>query len=486
MAVRGTRKAKAAPSPGRGLDKDLAFWGAYVRLFAVAPPAIPSSCREMAACRFYSWRPAKEATHKKRPSRRAEGHALEVENVAYKFRGYPDGTQQHELSQNIGGCRWMWNRLKHDRDAVYRELGADIHNTPAEYKDMEGLEWLGTLDSYALCNVQLDHERAYREWLSGEKGAPRYKKKHRAKASYTTTKDKRCGNICIRNGCLVLPKISGPIRLKMHRPLPGCCTVKAVTVCHEPDGKWTFSILCEKPAKEVRLPEGIEAFMEDGDAASISHVGLDMSLPYLFVDSDGCLPSYMNDGVLVEFRKAYKALEEKIAREQRRLSKMEKGSNNYRRQCRKVAKLHAKAKQQRDDFLHQVAVRLARGNDIISIEDLDMAAMKQALCFGKSVSDNGWGRFTGILEQKCREYGCVLVRVGKWFPSSKTCCHCGYVHKELKLTDRAYVCPRCGHAMGRDHQAAINIDIEGLRIVLSWREEPKEAIKPAGIRIRVA
>ena len=83
--------------------------------------------------------------------------------------------------------------------------------------------------------------------------------------------------------------------------------------------------------------------------------------------------------------------------------------------------MHAKAKHQRNDFLHQIAVRLARAYDVISIEDLDMSAMKQALKFGKSVSDNGWGNFITILEQKCLEYGCLFVKVSKWFPSSKTC-----------------------------------------------------------------
>ena len=155
------------------------------------------------------------------------------------------------------------------------------------------------------------------------------------------------------------------------------------------------------------------------------------------MDSDGCLPSYMVNDVVVSFRKCYRGLESRIAREQRKLSRMVMGSNNYKKQCVKIAKLHARAKQQRNDFLHQIAVRLARTYDVISIEDLNMAAMKRTMKFGKSVSDNGWGTFVRILEEKCEQYGCMLVKVSRWFPSSKTCRHCGYVHTELKLQDRA-------------------------------------------------
>ena len=203
-----------------------------------------------------------------------------------------------------------------------------------------------------------------------------------------------------------------------------------------------------------------------------------MNITNLFVDSDGCLPAYIVNDVVVSFRKCYRALEKRIAREQRKLSRMVKDSNNYKKQCKRIAKLHAKAKHQRNDFLHQIAVRLALAYDVISIEDLDMSAMKQALKFGKSVSDNGWGTFVTILEQKCLEYGCLLVKVSKWFPSSKTCCHCGHVHEDLKLNDRTYICPKCGHVMDRDYQAAVNIDREGLRILIDTYRDGKGKIKP--------
>ena len=402
-------------------------------------------------------------------SRRPKGGADEVSNMAFCFVGYPDEGQQHAMLQNIGGCRWMWNRMKADRDLLYKEMGIYLPITPADYKDLDECSWLKDLDSLALANVQLRHERAYNDFFSGKKGYPRFKKKSLCRESYTTN---RVGNnLRLEGGRLTLPKVPGTVRLRCHRKIPAWYTLKSCTVSHEPDGKWMFSLLFEYKKTEWTPTDRLKRFFETGDTSVLRHIGLDMSLPDLYVDSDGCLPSYENAGSLIIFRKAYRGLEKKIAREQRKLSRMVKHSSNYEKQCIRIAKLHARAKQQRRDFLHQTAVRLAMSYDVISIEDLDMSAMKQALRFGKSVSDNGWGMFTRILEGKCLQYGTLLIKVDKWFHSSKTCMHCGHIHKELKLSDRTYICPKCGHVMDRDHQAAVNIDEEGLRMLMdSWKK----------------
>ena len=116
-------------------------------------------------------------------------------------------------------------------------------------------------------------------------------------------------------------------------------------------------------------------------------------------------------------------------------------------------------------FPAQMACRLARAYDVIAVEDLNMAAMKKSLNFGRSVSDNAWGTFLTILEGQCKKYGHMLLFVSKWFPSTKTCLSCGYIHKEITLKDRTYICPSCGHVMDRDYQAAVNLREEALRII---------------------
>ena len=415
---------------------------------------------------------------KRNSSKKTEG---DFTYMAYCFEGFPDEEQEAFMKSTIGGCRFLWNRMKADRDEFYQQMGTKLQNTPADYKDIEGLEWLNDLDSLALANVQLNHESAYSDFLSGKKGCPKFKKKGIAKESYTTNLviDKNGNhNITFNNGMLKLPKMKNPIKLRQHRTIIKGGTLKKVTVTHLPTGKWNFSLTYQYQAEEKTISDKIEEFIKTGDENLIKHIGLDMSLPNLFVDSNNCLPSYIVNDVVVSFRKCYLALEDKIVREQRKLSHMVKDSNNYKKQCKKIAKLYTKAKQQRNDFLHQIAVRLAREYDVISIEDLDIAALKQTLHFGKSISDNGWGIFVSILEQKCLENDCLLIRVDKWFPSSKTCCHCGHIHNELKLKDRTYICPKCGHVMDRDYQAAVNIDREGLRILIDTYRDRKGKIKP--------
>ncbi len=350
-----------------------------------------------------------------------------------------------------------------DYNLMWKELGFTVPMTPADYKDVSGLEWLRDMDSSNLANVQLHLEKARSDHFSGDKGRPRFKKKNVCADSYTTT----CTNNNIRmegNG-IRLPKIAGVVRLSIHRPVAPGGTLKNVTVTREPDGKWYFSVVFEYAAEEPEPSPELKQFFETGDGTKLSGIGLDMSVPFLYIDSTGKKPSYELDGREVRFVKQYRKLEKRIAREQRKLSHMVKDSNNYSKQCKKIARLHAKAKHRRDDFLHQVAVRLVRDHDLIAVEDLDMKAMKKGLKLGKSVSDIGWGRFTQILEELCNKFGKLLVRVDRRYPSSKTCSHCGYVNKDLKLEDRVYVCPECGHVMDRDKNAAVNILREGFRIL---------------------
>ena len=244
-----------------------------------------------------------------------------------------------------------------------------------------------------------------------------------------------------------MPKHKDPVQLRMHRSIRPDGKLKSVTVTMESDGKRYYSILMEYPKQELTR-----------DLDTDNAIGLDMSLPKLYVDSNGNTP---------DFPKPYRTMESKIKREQRKLSRKEKGSKNYEKQRIKLAKQHAKAKHLRNDVLHKLSCALTDRYDLIAIEDLDMSAIKRSLRFGKSASDNGWGMFTDMLSYKAKRKGKQLVKVDRWFPSSKTCSHCGHIHKELRLSDRIYLCPKCGHTMDRDQQAAQNIVKEAKRMLLN-------------------
>ena len=401
-----------------------------------------------------------EKNEKKNSSRRNPNKNVEKRYVAYRFRGKPDDEQARLLSSFCGSTRFIWNRWVDD----YRAGRSFM--LPSRIKREVGLEWMKEVDCQALCNAQLQFERARSEYENGDKGKPKFRKKHERADSYTTNAIGDGGNLKLEGRLLKLPKIKKPIRLVLHRKPEPNGRLKSATITHEPDGKWFFSLVFEYDAKpEKGFSSNLEEFFETGDERTLEHVGFDMSLARMFVASDGSKPEYELESGVVRFERQFRKYERKIAREQRKLSHMQKDSNNYAKQLAKVARLHARAKHARNDFVNQIAVRIARKYDVVSIEDLDMSAMKKALRFGKSVSDVSWGRFVEVLERKMRENEHVLVRIDRWFPSSKTCRKCGHVHRELKLSDRVFVCPKCGSVVDRDEQASMTIDDEGLRIL---------------------
>ena len=221
--------------------------------------------------------------------------------------------------------------------------------------------------------------------------------------------------------------------------------LKSVTVSREPSGKYYVSLLYE-----------YQTIKPDYEIDPSKAVGLDMSMPNFYVSS--------REG-RVDTPHAYRKMEDRLAKEQRKLSHMVKGSSNYKKQRLKVAKLHAKTKHQRNDFLHKASRKLVNNYDIIGIEDLDMQAMSRSLNYGKSVADKGWGKFVSMLMYKAKAIGKVAIKVDKLFPSSQTCHECGCVSKLTKdLSVREWDCPQCGAHLYRDNNAAINLEAEAVRI----------------------
>ena len=355
-------------------------------------------------------------------------------NKAYKFRMYPNKEQEIILAKTFGCVRFIYNKMLEDKIAYYEKTKEKLNNTPAQYK--AEYEWLKEVDSLALANAQLNLQTAYNNFFRSPKvGFPRFKSRHKNHNSYTSNNQK--GSIRIEGSKIKLPKI-GFIKIKQHRQIPGHYILKSATVSRSPWGKYFVSILFEyeriiKPVK----PRNI--------------VGLDFSMTELFVSSEGEFASYP---------RYYCQSLERLKRENRRLSQCQKESNNRNKQRIKVARLHEKVANQRKDFLHKLSRKITNSYDAVCIEDLNMQAMSKALNFGKSVADNGWGMFVNQLSYKLTEAGKELVKIDKWFPSSKTCSRCGAVKDTLSLSERIYKCD-CGLVIDRDINAAINIKNQG-------------------------
>lgn len=320
------------------------------------------------------------------------------------------------------------------------ETKQKLNNTPAQYKSE--FEWLKEVDSLALANAQMNLQTAYNNFFKSPKvGFPKFKSKKSNRRSYTTSRVN--GNIVVENSCLKLPKI-GFVKLKQHRTIPPGYKLKSVTVSQTPSGKYYASVLFEYENQvQEQTPQ--------------TFLGLDFSMHELYKDSNGNEPAYP---------RYYRQAEKRLKREQRKLSLMQKGSKNRNKQRIKVAKLHEKVANQRKDFLHKQSRQITNAYDCVCIESLDMKAMSQALNFGKSVSDNGWGMFTTFLQYKLAEMGKRLVKVDRFFASSQICNVCGYKNTATKnLSVREWDCPECGTHHDRDKNAAINIRNEGMRIV---------------------
>ena len=378
-----------------------------------------------------------------------------MRNKAYKYRIYPDKKQQELFRKTFGCCRFVYNRMLSDKKAAYEKEGKIPQVTPAGYK--KEYEWLKEVDSLALANTQLHLEAAFKRFFDKTANRfPKYKSKHSSRQSYTTNLVN--GNIRIEGNRLRLPK-AGMVKIRLHREPPEGWKLKSVTVSMEAAGEYYASILYEGPGdiRGAAMP-GSENQTTGGGLQGreeLRILGIDYAMQGLAVFSDGTRADYPG---------YYRKGQGKLGREQRKLSRCRKGSCNYEKQRRRVAKCHQKVRNQRKDYQHKLSREIADRYDAVAVEDIDMKAMSQGLHFGKSVMDNGFGAFLDMLEYKLESQGKKLIKIDRFFPSSKRCSCCGEVKKELALSERIYIC-RCGMRMDRDVNASVNIREEGRRIL---------------------
>lgn len=256
---------------------------------------------------------------------------------------------------------------------------------------------------------------------------------------------------------LYVPKMKKGMKLIIHRNLPENAHICNVTLSLDTDGHFYASIAFSY-VMQMEMDLRNLAITGGTLPENLTFLGLDYSQTDFYVDSEGKKANYPH---------YYRKSEEKLGKLQARLAKKQKGSSNYKKLQAKIQKLHAKIKNQRNDFLQQESTRLVRKYDVIAVEDIDLRAMGGALKLGKNLHDNGFGMFRAMLAYKLEQKGSCLVKVDRWFASTKTCSHCGHVQK-VSLDERTYVCEECGFTIDRDWNAAINIREEGKRIFLDY------------------
>ena len=374
-------------------------------------------------------------------------------NRAIKYRLYPTTEQAVMFAKTFGCCRKVYNLMLADKISSYEATGRFADVTPAMYK--EAFPFLKEVDSLALANKQLDLQAAFRNCFSkarkAKTGFPKFKSAKRSRKAYTTNNQN--GTVAIIDDRYIrLPKV-GMVKAVIHRQPPADWKLKSATISQESDGRFYASVLFEYDKTVTQVP------------VSDNAIGLDYASDGLFVDHEG------NVGTN---HKYYRESHKKLAKEQRRLSRMkgsgknEDKSNNYLKQLRRVNKIHRHIANQRLDNLHKLSTEIANLYDVVCVEDLNMRSMSnRGFGNGKATLDNGYGIFLSMLDYKLSERGKYLVRVDRWFPSSQTCHSCGSVHPEMKDISLRTISCDCGLVMDRDQNAAINIRNEGLRILKS-------------------
>lgn len=363
---------------------------------------------------------------------------MRVINKTYRFRIFPNKEQEVLLNKHFGCSRFVYNYFLNERKEQYqKDKKSDNYyaqaKTLTELKKQEDTIWLKEVNSQTLQFALRSLDTAYVNFFRGNAQFPKFKsRKH--KNTFTVPQFGK-----LEDGKIILPKFKDGIKVKLHREVKG--EIGKMSITKTPTGKYYVSIFTEQQIEE--LPK------------TNKQVGIDLGLKDFVITSDN--KKFKNNRYTKKYAKQLK-------KAQQHLSRKQKGSNGFEKQKLKVSKIHEKIASCRLDTLHKVSHQLVSDYDLISIEDLNVKGMIKNHKLSKHIADVSWGNFVTLLQYKCDWYGKELVKVNRFYPSSKTCGDCGWINQELKISDREWTCKSCSVVHDRDVNASRNILKEGLKI----------------------
>jgi putative transposase len=359
---------------------------------------------------------------------------------SYKFLLSPNKNQQILLAKHFGATRFVFNHYLNKRKETYLENKTSLSyydnaNDLTNLKKDENLSWLKEINSQSLQSSLRNLDVAYNNFFKKQAKFPKFKSKYNEQ-SFSIPQ-----SIIVENNKLIIPKFKGGIKINLHREIDG--KILFATISKSSTNKYYVSITCEVDYIEFDKTN--------------SEIGIDTGIKDLAI---------LSDGKVYENKKTLKVNLKKLKYEQRQLSKKKKGSVGNKKQKNKLSKVHEKVKNIRRDYLHKVSTEIVKNHDVICIEDLAVKNMMKNHKLAQTFSDVALGTFYNMLEYKAGWNDKTVVKIGRFFPSSKTCSCCNYINQDLTLKDREWVCVGCGVKHDRDLNAAINIKKQGL-IILS-------------------
>ncbi len=375
-------------------------------------------------------------------TQRAENGRI-VQYTTLKVRLYPTEAQAELFEKTFGCCRYVWNQMLADQQRFYLETDQHFIPTPAKYK--KAAPFLKEVDNQALIQEHNRLSQAFRVFFKNPEtfGCPRFKRKKTDKNSFTA-----CNHVFESGPTIYTTKDgirmtkAGIVKAKFSRRPQAWWKLKRITVEKTKTGKYFCSILY---GWEANAPEPVPLTEE-------ATIGLKYSMAHFYVADNGEKagpPHWLRES------------QEKLARLQQRLSRMQSGSRNYQETLQKYRRLHEHIANQRRDFIHKESSRIANGWNAVCVRADGLAEMAQRTPVG-NVLDSGYGRFREYLRYKLARQGKTLIVVDHCQQTTRTCSVCGFVQDEVSYKKRLWTCPKCGAVHHREINAAQNIKAQGL------------------------
>ncbi|MCL4532963.1 MAG: transposase [Deltaproteobacteria bacterium] len=381
----------------------------------------------------------------------------------YKFRIYPNNEQITFLDEQIGYNRFVYNFFLERSINLHKN-----HDIKTNYYTnavilpllKKGFPFLLNANSQSLQASLKNLDTAFRNFFQHRAKFPNFKKK------INTNSIDIPQHFTIDNNFLYIPKLKTAIKVKFHRRFYE--TVKSISISKTMSGKYYVNMLVEKftftpyiPKKAMSVSTGIDLGLKD---FAIVTIGSSFNNKESF--------KIPNSKYLIKSQKRLIKLSRQLDRKIHKRSKQDRttASKNYVKFKNRLSILHEKVANKRKDFLHKLSSRTVNDSQVIVLEDLNIKGMVKNGRLSKSISDVSWSKFNDMLEYKASWYGRQVFKVNRFYPSSKTCStpDCGYIYKDLKLSERFWTCPNCGALHDRDINASTNLFLEGLMFLLKY------------------